>query len=296
MLVVGVVGCATQTRDYDESSFGFGPSGSGVSGGGAGGGATSSVGAGGVSSGTGTPGAVGSGGTAASAGGASTSSGGASASSTGGAAGSGGTGGVGGVTATAGGASSGGSGGSSGSSGSGGTGNTGPLGPVDEPGACAEDSTFRVQYLRAGSAAEIRFDLHFFNDGASPIPLNELVFRYYFTDEETAPWTKSIYDANLSNPGYLQLTSSVRREIYELDPPLENADSFLELHIASTTALAGQEGSMQVALQPGNYNPPDQDHSNDYSYKEDNSALEDWDRIVVYRNDELIFGCVPEAL
>ncbi len=252
----------------------------------------------GASSSAGSSGAAGYASTAGSGGIASAGSGGSSVAGAGGASGSAGTAGNGG---SAGLTISGGSGGMAGASGTGGSAGGGSV-PVTfsgTPGECAASPTMRVDYKYYDAGKAIHPAVNLVNTGASAVPLAEVELFYFFSQEETAWRNPTLFESATNNPSsaYSSLpggTTSVG--VGTLAEPLVDATHFVRIAFSANVSLQ-QDAWVQlnVNIEPASYDAPDQDQSNDYSFDSGHGSLAQWDKIAVYQDGTLVWGCVPDA-
>jgi len=142
----------------------------------------------------------------------------------------------------------------------------------------------------------IHFFLNVVNNDTTPVPLNALKIRYYFTDELNGVGTKACYDSNTATyPGgqsYKQYTS-MTKEVVATMPMVTGANSYLELTADSTDQLAaGSAWNLQCAYQAPAGQP--QDQTNDYSGNLAQTAAAQTTKIVVLQGATVVAGMVPQ--
>jgi hypothetical protein len=194
-----------------------------------------------------------------------------------------------------------GSGGSAGSSGAGGSGGTGgsAAAPVFDTGVCVENPTLSVLYIdSATDQTSISAQYELTNTSATPLPLANLKLRYFFTNEETSGWVTNIYNSRRGGGtlGDKDLGSQTSITVSSLGTALDGADSYVEIAFSGSDSLeTGADVTVNWALQPKDYNPPNQVQSNDYSANPADTTFTAWDHIAVYQGTTLIAGCVPRS-
>jgi hypothetical protein len=189
-------------------------------------------------------------------------------------------------------------GGASGSatSGTGGTGGSGGSAPVFAAGVCAANPTMSVSYEQTNATDQIAAQYQFTNLTDTPIPVAQLKIRYFFTNEETSVWTTHIYSAQIDGATYRNIASGATLTVVKLATPLVGADSYAEIAFTDASTLAKTDtGSVNWELQPTDYNPPNEDQTNDYSFNVADTVFTPWDHIAVYQGDTLVYGCVPQS-
>ena len=133
------------------------------------------------------------------------------------------------------------------------------------------------------------------NQSAEPVLLSELRLRYYYRLEAAKP---EVFECEFVHPDEIvndcdgvlgsfgTVSGAEASHYFELGfaPPAE---------VWSLPAFGGQSGRILVRVFKEGF--ARQDQTNDYSY--DPTKLEPlsaWDRVTLYRNDELVFGVEPE--
>jgi hypothetical protein len=255
---------------------GDGGSGGSVSGSGGGGvgGAGGVGGTGGVQMGG--SGGVSSGGTSGGSGGdAGASSGGAGGVSSGGASGSSATGGV----------SAGGAGGSVGGTG----GSTGG----------APATGFVVQYqveISGASGSAIGSQLWVVNNGSNTVNLNDLKIRYYFTNEVTAALIQTINWANIGTTGGSTTglgSGEITTNVATMSAPVAAADSYVEFGFNAGGKTLAPGYRVQFSWTVQNYASQSFVQSSDYSFNAALTSQADWQNVVLFQNQSVVWGIEP---
>jgi Cellulose binding domain len=192
-----------------------------------------------------------------------------------------------------------GTGGTSGSiSGAGGLASGGATGGGAGTGVCAENPTVALEYLdQSNNPKQITGQYELINSTATPILLQDLKIRYFFTNEETSGWKMATYSPKLDGGtgGYRAVTGTTFT-VVPLATPLDGADSYAE--VAFPAGLSLEQGATLTVnwdMQPNDYNPPDQVQSNDYSFNAADATFTAWTHIAVYDDDTLVYGCLPKS-
>jgi hypothetical protein len=210
----------------------------------------------------------------------------------GGSGGTGGKGGDGGANDAAGSTGKGGDeGGADGTGGTGGTGGTSP-----GSGECATSPTARVQYKVVRTDSVIQFQLHFYNESATALALDQYELDYYLSNEEDSAWNTYVDDASTAGgaDGYIALQGATSVVIEPLVPQAPGATHVVRITIDSTTPLeALDEGLLSIRLEPTIYDPPHQVQADDTSFDASKTDFGDWDRITVLAQGALAWGCMP---
>ncbi len=214
-----------------------------------------------------------------------------------------GTSGAGGTTGNTAGSSgtsgTGGSGGSSGSgatSGSGGGSGTGSSNPFTNTGECASTATARVEYKSMRADSVIQFQLHFYNEDAAAVALNQYEFDYYFSNEEDSAWHVYVDNAatNGGTDGYVPLVGVTTATIEELSSAATGATHVIRILIASAAMLEATDvGELSIRVEPTSYDPPQQAQADDYSFDATKTNFADWDHVSVLAGGDLAWGCMP---
>jgi hypothetical protein len=123
--------------------------------------------------------------------------------------------------------------------------------------------------------------------------LSDLTITYLMTDEENSGWTPTTYIATVSQP-YTDITNFTRISLSPMSAPTQYADTRIDFRFETATLL-NVPGTLAVdfGILPMDFTPPEQDHSNDYSYRPTSDEDVPWERILVYRGNTLIWGCEP---
>jgi hypothetical protein len=197
--------------------------------------------------------------------------------------------------------SNGGEPGGAGAPGSGGVGAT-PECPAGEgregtAGECASSPELDTTYHIDASDAKVGFTVTFVNDSGGDIDVDQLVIRYYFSDEESSGWNLYIYDAKLDgngDPSYVGMTGSTHATLHDLEPAVDGADAYFEITFdGGVTMHEGATGTVKFEAQPKSYDSPHQNHGNDFSFDCMNGGGELNDRVAFFSAGDLLAGCSP---
>jgi len=149
----------------------------------------------------------------------------------------------------------------------------------------------RVQYKCAGAKAadnQLRPHVQIMNDSREVVPLRELTLRYWFTADGAMEFQHWCDYAKVD-------AKNVTRSVKNLEKPVRDADSYLEVGFAGATLEAGSgSGEIQLRLAKHDWMPFDQ--ANDYSFDAGRTAFADTARITLYRNGKLIWGTEPTGV
>ncbi|MBB6692128.1 hypothetical protein H7B90_12020 [Cohnella xylanilytica] len=126
------------------------------------------------------------------------------------------------------------------------------------------------------------------NAGASPVAMNSLKLRYYFTKDAGSSALQFWSD-------WAQVGSSnVSGSFVAMNPAKTGADAYLEISFgpgAGSIAPGGQSGEIQARFAKSDWS--NFDEANDYSYDGTKSSFVDWSRVTLYRNGTLVWGTEP---
>jgi hypothetical protein len=125
------------------------------------------------------------------------------------------------------------------------------------------------------------------NQGASAIPLNQVTFRYWYTQAGTATQNFFVDFAPMGN-------QHVTGKVVSLSPTRHGANRYIQVGFDSTAGslVAGAHtGTMQFRVQQSNF--ANFSESDDYSYDATKTTLADWTHVTVYQNGTLIWGTEP---
>lgn len=158
--------------------------------------------------------------------------------------------------------------------------------------------------------AQFAVALTLVNNTEEAIPVDEISVRYYFTsDNETnAMLTGHLVFIDDASPTW-GARDNVQVEVFELDPPEDGADHYVELSFgtgdcggapclwpptpAGTEPILEQRPTqLRVQIDPSALR---YDLSDDYSYSPDADGQTLCETITLYRNGRLIFGTEPDG-
>lgn len=145
------------------------------------------------------------------------------------------------------------------------------------------------------ASKSIRADLEVINDSAVDVPLSGITLRYYYTsevqrnseftclsDEKDAASTCSDVSVTFPSSSYSS-PSGLANAYFEV--------SFSTEPTAMLGANGGVSGRIKLSVQKPKFAV--QDLTNDYSYGGDVSALQEWPKVTLHRDGQLLFGTPP---
>jgi len=136
------------------------------------------------------------------------------------------------------------------------------------------------------SATAITTNLLLRNEGNLPVDFSQLRIRYYFTSDNQAGLT-FFSDFRYQGQGSLQ------GQLVRINPPLANADTYLEI----TPNFGGQLMPLSSlgVIRYSIYSPQGArlNQTNDYSYQEQPAEFSPNSRVVVYVGNEIVWGTPP---
>jgi endoglucanase len=147
-------------------------------------------------------------------------------------------------------------------------------------------------YYRAGAAGQatnniIRPDVEVVNTGSTPINLNNVTIRYWYTIDGNQPqsWTCDWAALGCGN---------VTARFVQVAPARAGADFYLEISFtggAGTLAPGQNTGDLQDRFNKTDWSNYDQ--SNDYSYNGSQASYAPWSKVTAYYNGALVWGTEP---
>jgi hypothetical protein len=159
----------------------------------------------------------------------------------------------------------------------------------------------------ASTTDNVNFIVKLENRTLTPVGLESLTARYYFTNEIAMPWTLSVYYSDIccSVPN-VRIDSHVIAS-YRAMSPVAGADSYLEFGFDATAGALAAGDSVQVEL---GFHATLFDRyltqDNDYSFAPNGGTQAEWDRcpggscakfntcaITAYRDGVLVWGTPP---
>ncbi|MGN7759886.1 cellulase family glycosylhydrolase [Paenibacillus sp. 22594] len=133
----------------------------------------------------------------------------------------------------------------------------------------------------------IRASLQLKNDSGTPIPLNELTIRYWYTSDG---FTAQTLEFDYAAIGKEKLLTA----IVPLAKPLNGADTYAEISFtanAGSLAASGTTGDIQFRIHKNNWTNYNQ--GDDYSFKPDITSYAANNHITIYHKGKLIYGIEP---
>ncbi|HVY29503.1 MAG TPA: cellulose binding domain-containing protein [Polyangiaceae bacterium] len=143
------------------------------------------------------------------------------------------------------------------------------------------------------TSKSIRADLEIVNDSPVEVPLAGITLRYYYTYEAAQNSEKSCLS---DEQGALASCSSIAVAFASYSSVSGLANAYFELTFtddpdAMLGANGGKSGRIKLSVQKPKYAL--QDLTNDYSYDGSVLALQEWPKVTLQREGELLFGTPP---
>jgi endo-1,4-beta-xylanase len=139
------------------------------------------------------------------------------------------------------------------------------------------------------AASEIRPLLRIVNDLEEDVPYAELTLRYYYTLEGADDTEFKCYLFEGEGGNCLDSIAIT----FDDFGPVAGANRYFELGFTTEAVIesSSQSPDFKVAVHRESFEPYDQ--TDDYSF-DPRSELEEWERVTLYRNGELVWGSPPE--
>ncbi|MVM34187.1 hypothetical protein GO755_29415 [Spirosoma sp. HMF4905] len=126
------------------------------------------------------------------------------------------------------------------------------------------------------------------NVGNVPVNYSDLKVRYYFTSDGTPSLNFYLDYAMLGN-------SNVKGQFIKINPPLANADTYLEITFPNLSKLYPLSGIGNIQYRIAKQDWSNFNQSNDYSYHNGSSPMSENNRVVVYLASQRVYGTEPGA-
>jgi cellulose 1,4-beta-cellobiosidase len=156
-----------------------------------------------------------------------------------------------------------------------------------------------VEYQNEQSGAmtaAIGSQLWIVNKGSSPVNLDDLSLRYYFTNEVTAQLTKSINWANIGVLGGAAMgfpTGNITMAVVPMSTPVQNADTYVEFDFTGNSMLPANE-YVQFSWRVQDTASQNFNQTNDYSYNAADTSETTWQNVVLlYQGQSVVWGTPP---
>jgi Cellulose binding domain len=152
-----------------------------------------------------------------------------------------------------------------------------------------------VLYKAVGTNAmanAIQCELTINDAGPETVPLSELTLRYYFTNEIVGTQVIDIGFSGL-NPGFHDLTAAETKQVVAAPNPTVTADSYVEFGFTGGAGPIAPNQSVIIAWQYHGQNFPTLTQSNDYSFDPTKTTATAWDRVVLVRGGNAVWGTPP---
>ncbi|MFW6238581.1 MAG: cohesin domain-containing protein, partial [Halanaerobiales bacterium] len=144
-----------------------------------------------------------------------------------------------------------------------------------------------TEYISAPENDFVRFESWIFNEGESVIDLSNLEMRYYYTLEDDFDQVYATDHAAIVGPDVYNQVKGIHGEFVSLSEEREDANMYLEITFDKQNVKPGQKIRSFNRFYSANGELYDQ--TNDYSFG-------DPEKIVLYYNDEIIWGTEPEEI
>ncbi|MGC5325784.1 glycoside hydrolase family 44 protein [Brevibacillus sp. SYSU BS000544] len=153
-----------------------------------------------------------------------------------------------------------------------------------------EQAGITVQMYNASREAKTQMpspQFEIVNTGDSPQNLEEVKVRYYFT----ADGDKKLSFDCWTSIGKGNLTA----DFIKMEESVEGADTYLEIGFTNEAGLLepGKKVTISSWLYKSDWSNFTQ--TNDYSFNDESSSYEDWDKVTATIDGELVWGTAPES-
>jgi Leucine-rich repeat (LRR) protein len=160
-----------------------------------------------------------------------------------------------------------------------------------EPAEIASQRTVKAytENKNGSSTNTISTFLQVRNEGNVAVNYSDLKVRYYFTSEGSQPLNVYLDYAVLGN-------QKIKGQFVRLNPPLANADAYLELSFDASLGTfnpGSSTGNIQYRIAKQDWSNFTQ--SNDYSYQNGTQSMTENSRVVVYLAGQRVYGTEPGA-
>ncbi|MEJ6950725.1 leucine-rich repeat domain-containing protein [Natronospora cellulosivora (SeqCode)] len=129
------------------------------------------------------------------------------------------------------------------------------------------------------------------NTGEEDIDLSNLKVRYYYTRNGSANQNFWCDHAAILSP-YSAITSSINSLFVTLPESIDGADNYLEISFESNGGFLETDAVLEIQTRIAKDDWSSYDQSEDYSYSGVDS-YQQWDKVTVYYNGNLIWGTEP---
>lgn len=131
------------------------------------------------------------------------------------------------------------------------------------------------------------------NEGNVPVRYGDVTVRYYFTAEGSQPLNVSVDYAELDNNN--ATGAPVKTKFVRINPPLANADTYLELSFPNLDKLYPLSGTGNIQYRIAKQDWSNFNQNNDHSYQNGSNPLSQNSRVVVYVAGQRVYGTEPGA-
>ncbi len=150
--------------------------------------------------------------------------------------------------------------------------------------------------ISAATTAAIGSQLWIVNNGSSPVNLDDLTVRYYFTNEVTATLTQLINWANAGMVGGSSAaypTGNLTLAVVPMSMPVASADTYVEFGFTGSNMLAGDH-YVQFSWRVQDFMSQNFTQTGDYSFSAGATAEMSWPNVVLlYQGQSVVWGVPP---
>ena len=150
--------------------------------------------------------------------------------------------------------------------------------------------------ISAATTAAIGSQLWIVNNGSSPVNLDDLSLRYYFTNEVTAALTNNINWANVglvggSSTGFP--TGNITIAVVPMSTPVASANTYVEFSFTGSNMLAASH-YVQFSWRVQDFMSQNFTQTGDYSFNAAATAETSWQNVVLlYQGQSVVWGTPP---
>jgi len=131
------------------------------------------------------------------------------------------------------------------------------------------------------------------NTGNTPLALNNLKLRYYYTTDTDQSQNFWCDHAGISANNTYQVLNGVTGNFIKLDESKEKADWCLEVSFKNDTDTLVPGGILELKMRITKSDWLNYQQDNDYSFNDQAKDFVDWDRVTVYYNEDKKWGIEP---
>ncbi|MBD2699146.1 hypothetical protein IC229_00740 [Spirosoma sp. BT702] len=159
-----------------------------------------------------------------------------------------------------------------------------------EPSGVAPQRQLKIltQNKSAATTHSISTFLQLNNEGNVAVNYSDVKVRYYFTSEGSQPLNFYLDFAVLGN-------NNVKGTFVKVNPPLDNADTYLEFSFPNLGKLYPLSGTGNIQYRIAMSDWSNFSQSNDHSYQSVSNAFVENNRVVIYVAGQRVYGTEPGA-